>query len=177
MSTGFDLLVVRVRVAGIFNCLVGWKGKTVATRSASAAELGRLDRGADQTCQPTEARNHIIRQSDGTAYFVDQNLRRRWIPNGGTYNCLREVKGLPLHNNISKTKAESFANGPNMTCQAILVGPDGTSFHLKTSGTRHWIPDGGTFVCLEDRGVPVFRYNSWSKIDLITERPDDWAKC
>jgi len=64
-----------------------------------------------------------------------------------------------------------------MTCQAVLVGPDGTAFHVVNAGTRHWIPNGAIFVCLENRGISVYRYNNWDKINLFVERPNDWASC
>ena len=162
---------------GTYNCLVGWQDKDVSTRNASQPEIDRLTEGNQQTCTPSEARDTVIRKSNGTAYFVDSNLQARWIPNGGTYNCLRSVKGAPEINNVSDIQVDAFARGPNMGCEALLVGPDGTAFHVINAGTRHWVPDGGVFVCLENRGIPVFRYETWDEINLFTERPDDWASC
>jgi hypothetical protein len=38
----------------------------------------------------------------------------------------------------------------------ILRHPDATdAYLLDSAGVRHWIPDGGTYLCLTNRGIPV----------------------
>ena len=37
---------------------------------------------------PTEINGHILRQADGTAWYVDDKGVRHWIPDGTTWNCV-----------------------------------------------------------------------------------------
>uniref|UniRef100_UPI0013005D7D hypothetical protein n=1 Tax=Euzebya rosea TaxID=2052804 RepID=UPI0013005D7D len=129
------------------------------------------------TCTVTEARDHIIRRPDGTSYYVDGSSVRHWIPNGGTYNCLSLLRGRPLINNVTQDQVDAIPEGGHQVCLALLVGPDQTSFYVDQTGERHWVPDGDTFVCLERRGVPVYRYNNWDTINRFDEHRDSWASC
>lgn len=43
---------------------------------------------ADDMPPLDHARNRIIRQADGTSWFITEGLRRKWIPDGLTFECL-----------------------------------------------------------------------------------------
>ena len=163
---------------GTFNCLVAWKSKAIATENASQPEIDRLTRGNDQTCQPTEARNKII-ESGGDSYYVDNSLRLRHIRTTGTFQCLHALKGIDVVRNLSARHIESFVGASAMTCQALVVGPDGTAYHVRDSGTRHWVENGGVFQCIEDRigKQNVFRFSNWNTINLFEDINGDHAKC
>jgi hypothetical protein len=159
---------------GTYLCLTAWKGKQVI--AVTDDQVNALTRGADQTCRADEAVDKVIRKSDGTAYYVDGNTVAHWIPNGGTYNCLVAVYGKAVINNVTNDQVNALTQGNNQGCRALLVGPDNTSFYVDSSDERKWVPDGGTFVCIQNRGVPVYRYSNWNTINLFVDR-HNWASC
>ncbi len=49
---------------------------------------------------PPDPAGHILRHDDGTAWYVDGRSVRHWIPDGGTYQCIRrggatQLAGVP----------------------------------------------------------------------------------
>jgi len=78
------------------------------------------------------------------------------IPDGGTYNCLIQVEGKKLLNNVTTAQVESFVVGGDATCVPlrtewkgkVVVEPGGKAWYIDDSLVRHWIPNGGTYNCL-----------------------------
>lgn len=73
-------------------------GRTVI-RGMSMNELRPVPEGGwmPRRLDPNRARNHLVRVSDGTAYYVTNDGIWHWIPNGGTYNCLIARHSLLIH--------------------------------------------------------------------------------
>ena len=84
---------------------------------------------------------------------------------------------MPLLDGLTNDHAEALASGDDATCSALLVGPDSTSFLVESTDNRYWVPDGGVFQCLEQRGIQVFRYDGWDTINLFVDDPNQHAHC
>jgi hypothetical protein len=160
---------------GTYLCMTAWRGKRVS--DVSPEQAAALQEADAASCRVDEAANRVLRQSDGTSWFVDGGLVRHHIPNGGTYNCLVAVHGTPLIDALTTSHIDALPSGDNATCSALLVGPDGTSFLLDSTDNRYWVPDGGIFQCLEQRGTRVFRYDAWDTINLFVDDPNQHASC
>ena len=76
---------------GTYLCMTAWRGKGVS--DVSPEQAAALQEGDAASCRVDEAADHVLRQSDGTSWFVDGNLVRHHIRFGGTYNCLVAVHG------------------------------------------------------------------------------------
>ena len=104
---------------------------------------------ADLTFCPA---NRVPRLSDGTSWYVGNDLVKHPIPNGRTYLCLTAWKAKPVVN-VTQTQANLFTTGSNQSCtvtevndRVIKVGT--TSWYVDTGGIKHPIPNGGTYLCL-----------------------------
>lgn len=61
---------------------------------------------------PTNATNWILRESTGTAWFIDDRSQLRWIRNGGVYQCLAQkayVLDLSPWSEITRFEASRYA--------------------------------------------------------------------
>jgi hypothetical protein len=162
---------------GTYLCLTAWNGKEVID-NVSDDQINALPMGGAQSCTVTQAADRIIRRSgDGAAWYVDGNAVAHPIPNGGTYNCLTYLYGKQVINNVSDGQINALPMAGNDVCTALLVGPDNTAFYVDADGLRHWVPNGGIFVCLQNRGAGVFRYGDWNTINVFTEDKQNWAHC
>jgi hypothetical protein len=136
--------------------------------------------GSTQSCTATEARNRIIRKSDSTAYYVDSNLVRHWIPNGGTYTCARQVRNIALINNVSQGHIDALPEGSWYKCRAIVIGPGNWRYYIDQSGDRFLIPgetNEDPYLCLSRKsGVIIRTYSNWNTINLFRE-PGPRANC
>lgn len=101
-----------------------------AHQTEAEFEHGRMDL-TDGTVQvthvaPADARavlppdgdlvNSIIRQPNRTAWWVDDQLRRWWIPSGGTWNCLGGHDALSA-NNLDGAVVASLPIAGRATCE------------------------------------------------------------
>jgi hypothetical protein len=103
---------------GTFSCLYYWDGVSLWS-NLSVQQLDTFPVGSNESCQVTKAFNTVLRQSDGTAWYVDDSGDRHWIQNGATYNCLVDGEGLGLYNDVSVNQVDTFAEGsyePDLTC-------------------------------------------------------------
>jgi hypothetical protein len=77
--------------------------------TADSADFGALLLGApaeDAVVVPDPAEplrgaavaGHIVRQETGTAWFVDEDGRRHWIPTGATWDCLGGADAVAADN-------------------------------------------------------------------------------
>ena len=99
---------------GTFLCLTAWKGKQVVELSQDQVNL--LSQGDDASCRVDEAANTVIRRTDtGQSSFVDGNLIRHHIPDGGTYGCLI-AEGGPLIDGVSPEQVDAIEAGDDATC-------------------------------------------------------------
>lgn len=65
---------------------------------------------------PTNPENHILRQPDGTAWFVDETRQRHWVPNGETWNCL-DGEHIVIPEEVSGYAIASLSPGPTAACK------------------------------------------------------------
>ena len=103
---------------GVFSCLYYWDGIPLYD-NLSQAQLDTFPVGSNEGCQVTQAFNTVIRESTGTAYYIDDTGVAHWIQNGATYNCLVYGEGLPLYNNVTQNQVNTFAQGswePDLSC-------------------------------------------------------------
>ena len=151
---------------GTYRCLTAWRGKSVQNVTQSQADA--MPTGGNQGCSVSEAANRVLRQSNGTAWYVDGNLTRHHIVTGGAFNCLVSVRQIPVLNGLTQEQMEAFPLGGPAGCSALLVGPDGrTSYYINGTDERYWVPNGNIFNCLAGRGVPIMRYTNWNTINLF----------
>lgn len=111
-----------------------------------------------RAARANRAADRIIRRSDSTAFYVDSNLVRHHIPDGGTYECLVN-RGIAVIDNVSQEQVDAIAAGDDATCtppvppldapDRIIHQSDNQSWDVDASNVRHPIPDGGTFLCLK----------------------------
>ena len=160
---------------GVFLCFYEWKGLSLYD-NLSSDRTGAFAEGSVATCSVPEASNTLLRQSDGTSFFVDGNGTRHWIPTGGVFLCFYEWKGLPLYDNLSAQQTGAFADGATATCSipeannTLLRGRDGTSYFVDSGGTRHWIPTGGVFLCFYAwKGLPLYEGLTGDQIAAFAE--------
>ena len=153
---------------GTFLCLTEWNGVGVMNVSQNAADA--LPVGSNMTCTPSGAADRVLRQSDGTSWYVDGNNVRHHIPNSGTYNCVVNVRGKSVTNNVSAGRIDALARGEDYRCRAILHMGD-YSFYVDSSGYRFLIPNSRSqdpYVCLRNKpGVFVRAYTTWAQIDAL----------
>ncbi len=153
---------------GTFLCLTAWKG--IALVNVLPDQAATLTEGNAAMCRVDEAAGSIVRKSDGTAYYVDSNLVRHHIPDGGTYECLVN-QGAPVIDNVTQEQVDAIAAGDDATCappvqplevrDAIIHQADSRSWYVDAHGVRHPIPDGGTYLCLKAwHGKPVIEVST-----------------
>ena len=82
---------------------------TVAVELVDAAEI------ADAVAALPRRRNGILRLYDETAYWIDDQGRRRWIPDGATWLCLGGADAL-IEAETRGWVVGAFPPGPNATC-------------------------------------------------------------
>ena len=169
---------------GTFLCLTAWKGKQVVELSQDQVNL--LSQGDDASCRVDEAANTVIRRTDtGQSWFVDGNLIRHHIPNGGTYGCLI-AEGRPLIDGVSPEQVDAIEAGDDATCvpppqapsvpdRVVRIPGSDTTWYVDGSNVRHHIPNGGTFLCLTAwKGKQVVEL-SQDQVNLLSQGDD--ASC
>src|SRR4029077_3605313 len=96
---------------------------------------------------------------DGDSYYIDSGWVRRWIPDGGTYDCL-SLNGHPVIN-VPRYYVDDLTKGANITVSCwsptaarghVVRADDGSAWYVDLRGGRHWIPDGGTYDCIVAQG-------------------------
>ncbi len=142
---------------GTYLCLREWDG-LAEFENATQGMAEAFAEGSQASCTIPQAKNTIVRvAATGASYYVNSNEERQWIPNGGTYLCLREWDGLAEFENATQGMAEAFAEGSQASCtipQAkntiVRVAATGASYYVDENEVRHWIPNGGTYLCLRE---------------------------
>jgi hypothetical protein len=168
--------------AATYYCRTAWRGVPVI--NVAQEKVDALAEGAPDTCVVREAFNRIVRVgATGTAYYVDGSGVRHWIKDGGVFLCLKEWKGVSVYDNVSQEAANAFPEGSAARCSIpeahntiVRVGATGASYLVDGNGVRHWIKDGGVFLCLTEwKGVPVYGNLSQAAVDAFPE--GGWASC
>ena len=126
-------------------------------------------------------RGRVLRHSDGDSPYVHPDDTRTWIPDIFTWGC-RMNQGKAVVDTRWREYVNRFRDTGWDYCydvatmrNRILTHLDGDSHFVDSAGVRHWIPSGGTFVCLRNRGIPADTVR-WR--DYITRTPErDWAVC
>ena len=69
-------------------------------RGISMAEVRPIPEGGwmPQRLDPNRVKNHVVRVSDGTSYFVDAVGWWHWIPNGGIWGCITAKHSVLINN-------------------------------------------------------------------------------
>jgi glucosylceramidase len=130
------------------------------------------------------ARGHIIRNSDGTSYYVDKTGWRHWIRDGGVFNCLggwdNVIDGVDW-DDIRKIPEAEHAECFTAVAGDIIRHPDGDSYLLTAAPhglLRHHLPTAAAYACTRAEGnrqvVSVTRYQV-EEIALGT--PQSGANC
>ncbi|MGH9278701.1 MAG: glycoside hydrolase family 30 beta sandwich domain-containing protein, partial [Acidimicrobiales bacterium] len=121
----------------------------------------------------------------GASWYVDGSLRTHWIQDGETFLCLA-ARRVPLQDGLTQAMVDALGDpGPHQPkCLAptrfelkILQAPDNFSY-LVQGGVRHWIPDGGTFLCLKVwNSRAVTAPMTWDQVSSIPEDTKAHATC
>jgi hypothetical protein len=154
---GNDLVRHPIPNGGTYLCLTEWKGKQSVTITSAQASLFNL--GSAQSCTVTEANDRVIKVGE-TSWYVDTVGVKHPIPNGGTYLCLTAWKGKQVMN-VTEAQADAIPTGSTQSCTVTevnnrVISVGGTTWYVDTSGVKHWIPDGGTYLCRTTwGGIPV----------------------
>jgi hypothetical protein len=168
---------------GVYLCLTEWHGVQVVD-GETQAQVEAYSAGADETCTIPQAFNTIVRVgATGVSYFVDGEGVRHWIPDGGVYLCLKEWKGYPEYESLSQGAVDAFPEGSQASCTIpeafntiVRVGATGASYYVDGEGVRHWIPNGGVFLCLREwDGLAEYENLSQGAVDAFPE--GGWASC
>jgi hypothetical protein len=96
-------------------CMLARLGPAVDNLTAS--HVSSLPEGARQAecLDPNRVKNKVVRESGGTAYFVDSAGLWHWIADGGVYLCL--TARYPLINNVTWNHINSIrVEGNWATC-------------------------------------------------------------
>jgi hypothetical protein len=162
----------------VFNCLAN----RYEVVQVDEATVRSLPEGEAAECVTFGAGDVIRHPKDGDAYLVTGEGRRRWIPDGGTYECLvaKGAKVVPVPRYvIVETPAGPDLKPGEIKCDSlagsIVALPEGDSHLIDLGGVRHWVPDTPTFDCLVRRGTPVRGDVPRSEVDKHSEGP--WADC
>jgi hypothetical protein len=167
---------------GVYECLVaqGRRDLGVVVPRRLIGALGT--RHEDAECIRAKPGN-IIRHADGDAYLLNSGWTRSWIPDGGSYLCLK-ANGHRLVDRVPRYYVEDLtksATNATMSCYdagkvngRVVRADDGTSYYLDKRGGKHWIPDGGTFQCIEAQAGswPYTVPRAW-----LTQKEYEHAKC
>ena len=82
-----------------FYCYADNRGAPVI-RGMGMAEAGGIPEGGwmPQCLSDSRVRNHVVRASDGTAYYITGDGYWHWIPNGTVWNCITSRHSIYLYN-------------------------------------------------------------------------------
>lgn len=147
---------------GTYECLVGQGRKVVGADWKRDLE-GLRDDGKQAECVRANP-GDIIRTDDRDSYLVQPDLSRRWIADGGTYECL-VADGHRVVDSVPRYYIEDLAKGADYSWSCwnagnakgkVVRGGDGTSWYIDLRGGRHWIPDPGTYQCIVGTGRPDY---------------------
>jgi hypothetical protein len=168
---------------GTYLCLTAWYGYAVVTVNTwDAINALPENTAVHANCfVPQYALNHVLRESDGTAYYLDGLGVRHWIPDIETWYCM--IGRYPLINNLTPDHLNALPEGnwqpacldPNRVKGKVVRETGGTAYWVDWSGTWHWIPDGGTYLCLVSR-YALINNVTWAHINSI-KREGAWATC
>jgi hypothetical protein len=159
---------------GVYLCLTAWDGASVVQGTQAQAET--FPRGTNESCEVTQAFNTIVREANGTSFYVDGSGVAHWIPNGGTFSCLYYWDGVAMYSPVTVQQADTFARGSNESCEVtqafntVIRQSNGTSYYVDDSGVAHWIQNGATYDCLVyGEGLPLYNNLSQQQIDTFAQ--------
>jgi surface antigen len=152
-------------------------GQAASLREDTSAPYG-------QCLDPNRAKHHVIRRaSDGATWVVDDAGVRHWIPDGETYYCAiargYSAWGGDLSFAHAASLPETGAYGqcldPNRVKNHVVRETGGTAYFVDGGGLWHWIPDGGTYLCLVRR-YALINNVTWTHINSLRHE-GAWATC
>ncbi|MEQ1698464.1 MAG: SGNH/GDSL hydrolase family protein [Ilumatobacteraceae bacterium] len=155
------------------------KGYRIQT-GVSQALVNALPQGGwyADCLSPARYKNTIIRRSDGTTWVVDDLGRRRWIPDGYSFECYRERGYRLAESSLTTEQANSVPEVGRMGyCLAkwqarntIIRECGGTAYFVDGNANRRWIPDGWTFEQIQSWGVGVLNWCfNWEHVGSLPE--------
>ncbi|WP_170127901.1 cell wall-binding repeat-containing protein, partial [Euzebya rosea] len=138
-----------------FGSVSGRVGRVELSHEVSGTLLGPYEifRHALAEQDMPDMRDRVIRVPDGRSWYVDESNVRHHIPDGGTYLCLTAWKGKDVVQ-LTSAQADQLAEGAAASCVVtaarghVIRQPDGTTHYVDDNSVRHWIPNGGTYLCL-----------------------------
>ena len=163
---------------GTYQCIAS---QGIPVVPASSEQLSKLSRYEDAACVRANA-GDVIRTSDGDSYLINADWTRSWIPDGGTFMCLRanghNTVAVPRYyvDDLTQSSNVSFScYDANAVKGKVVRAGDGTSYYVDKRGGKHWIPDGGTFECIADQTGGAYPYTvprAW-----LTQKEYEHAQC
>jgi hypothetical protein len=142
-----------IRTGGVFECLAG---QLIPVKAADQAQVDQFEPKEDAACVQAGPGN-ILRTPDGDSYLLNADWTRSWIATGGAFECLRAA-GHTVVDGVPRYYIEDLAQAANTSFSCydatavrgkVVRASDGSSFYVDKRGGKHWIPDGGTFTCLD----------------------------
>jgi hypothetical protein len=134
-------------------------------RGLSQAAINAMPGGAaaSQCLSPRRYANTMIRRSDGTVWVVDGEGRRRWVPDGFSYECYRDRGYRLVESNLNAAQAASLPEVGRMgfclssaaSRNTLIRECGGTVYFVDGGGVRHWVRDGWTYERLQEIGYPL----------------------
>jgi hypothetical protein len=80
-----------------------------------SVELVRVDDPGAELADLGDLSGHVLRQAGSTSWFVDDDLVRHWIPDGGTYECL-DAEARTVGGNVTGYAVATLELGEPATC-------------------------------------------------------------
>jgi hypothetical protein len=163
---------------GTFNCLYWWDDVPMYN-DLNVQQIDTFPRGPNESCEVTQAFNTIIRESNGTSFYVNGSGVALWIPNGGTFSCLYYWDDVPMYNDLNVQQIDTFPRGPNESCEVtqafntVIRESNGTAYYVSDPGVAHWIQNGATYNCLV-YGEDLPLWNDVSQQQVNTFAQGSW---
>jgi hypothetical protein len=171
-----------IRDGGTYMCLVANGHREVNVPRYWLFDL-LAGEGLSWSCwDAMAARGKTVRASDGSSWYVDLRGGRHHVPDGRVYSCLIAQGKADYGNKVPREWIEPLPHYEDAECVHVSPGnviahADGDSYLINSNGTRSWIVDGGTFMCLQVNGRRVVRNVPRYFIDDLTQAADFKWSC
>ncbi|WP_183093106.1 putative Ig domain-containing protein [Nocardioides stalactiti] len=167
----------------IYGCLTG-AGVPVTRWIVPRSQIGLFGQPKEEAQCVTTKTGDILKV-DQDSYLLNADGTRSSIPDGNTYECLdangHDVVRVPryyLMDLRSAPDASFSCYDADRVKGKVVRASDSTSWYIDKRGGRHWIPNGGTFDCIEGQTggawphtVPIRRLTQTKYEDASCVRP------
>jgi O-glycosyl hydrolase len=151
-----DLTKHWIRDGETYLCLMERRVPLQDGLTQSVADSLRDGPWQPQCLAPSRFEDKILQGPDNFSYYVDGGVRH-WIPNGGTFLCLKTWKAHPVTDPLTWEQVNSIGEDTNVhaSCtpdeargKVIRESQHGTTWYVDESLRKHWIRDGETYFCM-----------------------------